>query len=120
MKQEGIIRRVDTQTPWCAGLVVVPKVTGGHRLCVDLTKLNQVVLRERYALLMVNQVLGLLGDAAVFSKLDAKLGIYQVKLAEESQELTTFITPFGRCCFRPMPFGITSAPEFVEKQMSRI
>uniref|UniRef100_A0A4D5RCR6 RNA-directed DNA polymerase n=1 Tax=Ixodes scapularis TaxID=6945 RepID=A0A4D5RCR6_IXOSC len=120
MEQEGVIRRVDTPTPWCAGLVVVPKATGGHRLCVDLTKLNRVVLRERHILPTVDQVLGLLGDATVFSKLDAKSGFYQVKLAEQSQELTTFITPFGRYCFRRMPFGITSAPEFFQKQMSRI
>ncbi|XP_064461585.1 uncharacterized protein K02A2.6-like [Ornithodoros turicata] len=120
LQQEGVIRKVDSPTEWCSGLVVVPKATGGHRLCVDLTKLNQVVMRERHDLPTVDQVLGLLGDSTVFSKLDAASGFYQVKLAEESQELTTFITPFGRYCFRRMPFGITSAPEFFQKQMSRI
>ena len=34
--------------------------------------------------------------------------------------LTTFITPFGRYCFNKLPFGITSAPEFFQKQMSTI
>lgn len=28
--------------------------------------------------------------------------------------------PFGCYCFRRMPFGITSAPEFLLKQMLRI
>ena len=29
----------------------------------------------------------------------------------------TFITPFGRFCFRRLPFGITSAPEYFQKKM---
>ena len=41
-------------------------------------------------------------------------------MAEESRKLTTFITPFGRYCFNKMPFGIASAPEHFQKQMSKI
>lgn len=112
LEAEGVIRRVTKPTPWCAGMVVVPKASGSYRICVDLTKLNQVVLRERHILPTVDQVLGLLGNAQVFSKLDATSSFHQVKLAEESEELTTFITPFGRYCYRRLPFGITSAPEY--------
>ena len=34
--------------------------------------------------------------------------------------LTTFITHWGRCCFRRMPFGISSAPEFYQRAMEKI
>lgn len=120
MESKGVIRRVVNPTPWCAGLVVVPKSAGGYRLCVDLTKLNKVVLRERHILPTVDQVLGLLGDARVFSKLDATSSFHQVKLTEGCQEMTTFITPFGRYCFRRLPFGITSAPEYFQRVMANI
>lgn len=40
------------------GLVVIPKISGGYRLCVDLTRLNKVVLRERHVLPTVEQCLG--------------------------------------------------------------
>ena len=33
--------------------------------------------------------------------------------------LTTFVTPFGRYHFNRLPFGITSAPEVFQKQMSQ-
>ena len=56
----------------------------------------------------------------MFSKLDANAGFWQVKLSKESAHLTTFITPYGRYCFNRLPFGITSAPEFFQKQMSKI
>ncbi|XP_037520526.1 uncharacterized protein LOC119397159 [Rhipicephalus sanguineus] len=120
LEAEGVIRRVDTPTDWCAGLVVVPKVSGGYRLCVDLTRLNKVTLRERDVLPTVEQCLGFLGEATVFYKLDATSSFHQVKLSPESQELTIFITPFGRYCFLRLPFGIASAPEYFQRQMSRI
>ncbi|XP_070388780.1 uncharacterized protein [Dermacentor albipictus] len=120
LESAGVIRRVDKPTPWCSGLVVVRKGDGSYRLCVDLTQLNKVVLCERHILPTVEQVLGLLGDATVFSKLDATASFHQVKLSEDSQELTTFITPYGRYCFCRLPFGITSAPGYFQKQMARI
>ena len=48
------------------------------------------------------------------------LGFLQVKVSEESKPLTTFITPWGRYCFRRMHFGISSAPEFFQRTMEKI
>lgn len=73
------------------------------------------VLRERYVLPTVEETLGLLGEARVFSKLDANSGFYQTNLSPEGQELTIFISPFGRYCFTRMPFCITSAPQYFQK-----
>ena len=56
----------------------------------------------------------------MFTKLDANAGFWQIKLSEASSLYTTFITPFGRYCFKRLPFGITSAPEFFQKTMSAI
>ena len=48
---------------------------------------------------------------AVFSKLDANSGFFQIKLVRESQLMTSFLTPFGRFCYCKVPFGIASGPE---------
>lgn len=56
----------------------------------------------------------------VFKKLDTNSGFWQIPLAEESRGLTTFITPYGRFHFNRLSFGITSAPEVFQKQMSEI
>lgn len=120
LEQDGAIRRVTNPTPRDAGLFMVPKSSGGYRVCIDFTKLNQVVPRERHVLPTVDQVLGLLGDAAVFSKLKVTSSFHQVKLSKDSQELTMFITPYGRYCFCRLPFGITSAPEFFQRQVAWI
>ena len=120
MEQLGVIRKVDTPTEWCAGMVVVPKSNNKVRICVDLTKLNKSVRRERHILPSVEQTLAQLKGAKTFTKLDANSGFWQIKLSEKSALLTTFITPAGRFCFNRLPFGITSAPEFYQKRMSHI
>ena len=101
-------------------MVVVTKSQGKVRICVDLTKLNQSVCRERHILPSVDQSLAQISGAKVFSKLDANSGFWQIELSKESALLTTFITPFGRFCFNRLPFGITSAPEHFQKRMSEI
>ena len=52
--------------------------------------------------------------------MDANSGFWQVKLHPECRELTTYITLYGKYCFNKMPFGISSAPESFQHQMSKI
>ena len=119
MERSGVISKVQEPTPWCAGIVVVPKANEQVRICVDLTKLNVSVCRERYQLPSVEESLSKLAEAKVFTKLDANSGFWQIPL-HPSRLLTTFLTPFGRYCFNRMPFGITSAPEHFQSRISKI
>ena len=115
-----VIRRITQPTDWCAPIVVVPKNQGKLRICVDFTKLNLAVKRERHILPSVDHALGQMAGASMLSKLDANSGFHQVKLTKECQELTTFITPFGRYCYERLPFGINSGPEHYQRQVHRI
>ena len=120
MENLGVISKVDIPTDWCAGMVVVPKPDGKIRTCVDLTKLNESVLRETYPLPKIENMLAQIKESKYFTKLDCNLGFWQEKLEPDSRLLTTFITPFGRFCFNRMPFGIKSAPEHYQKKMIQI
>ena len=100
MESLGVIKPINEPTEWCSGIVVVPKPNGRVRICVDLTKLNESVKREKHILPSTDRTLAQLAGAKVFSKLDANSGFWQVELSEESSRLTTFITPFGRYYFK--------------------
>ena len=71
MEQLGVITRVDKPTDWCMGTVVVPKTDRKVCICVDLTRLNESVCRERLILPSVEQILAQLSGAKVFTKLDS-------------------------------------------------
>ena len=100
--------------------MVVPKPSGKVRIYVDLTRLNESVCGEHHLLPTVEEALAQIGGAKVFSKLDANSGFWQIELSNNSAPFTMFITPFGRFCFKRLPFGIKSAPEFFQKKMSEL
>ena len=61
----------------------------------------------------VDDTLAKIGQGAVFTKLDANSGFFQIKLAKESQILTSFITPWGRYCNLRLPFKDMPPPQNV-------
>lgn len=58
--------------------------------------------------------------APVFSFLDAESGFRQIPLHKENSLLTTFMTPFGRNCFKRLPFGISITPEIFQRKMNKL
>ena len=95
-----------------------PVASGKVRICIDMKPLNENVMREFHPLPAVDETLAQLSGAKIFTKLDANSGFWQISLAPESRPLTTFITPFGRYQFNVLPFGITCAPELLQKRMN--
>ena len=65
MESEGFISKVDEPTLWCGGMVAVPKKSGTVCICIDLKRLNQIVMQEIYLLPKVDatlaQLLGAMG-----------------------------------------------------------
>ena len=117
MEKEGIIEKVTEPIEWCAPMVPVVKKI---RICVYLKRLNEAVIREISMMPNLDDVSPKLAGAKYFFKLNASSGFYQVPLHEDSWKLTTFITPLGRFCFKRVPFGITSAPEIFQREMSTL
>ena len=74
MEAAGVISKVDQPSPWCAGMVVVPKNTGAVRICLDLKPLNESVLRETHPMPRVDENLALLTGTKIFSKLTVDFG----------------------------------------------
>ena len=85
MEDLGVILPVEKPTEWCHPIVVLPKPNGKIRLCLDLTKLNEVTKREFHQLEGVNETLAKLGtECVVMTKVDANSGYWQMPLDEES------------------------------------
>lgn len=106
-----IIEPVEGPTPWVSPVVVVPKQNDEIRLCVDMRRANEAIVRERYPIPTVDEVLQSLNQSTVFSKLDLKWGYHQLELHPDSRSITTFTTHCGLYQYKRLMFGITSAPE---------
>ncbi|XP_055615582.1 uncharacterized protein K02A2.6-like [Toxorhynchites rutilus septentrionalis] len=107
-------------TTWVSPLVVVGKANGEVRLCVDLRRVNEAVLREHHPMPVVDDHIARLGKGTIWSKLDIKEAFLQIELDDESKDVTTFITGRGLFRFKRMPFGLVTAPELFQKAMDEI
>ena len=120
MEKLGVIEKKNEPTAWVHSLVIARKANNKIRVCMDPSDLNKVVMQEHFPMQTVEEVVSRMPNAKVFSVLDANHGFWQVKLANESSNLATFNTPFGRYSYKRLPFGIASAPEVFQSIMSNM
>ena len=92
---KDIVERVNGPKSWVSPVVIAPKASGDIRLCVDMTKANAAIIRERIPIPTVDEVLENHNGSAVFSKLDLCLGFHQIELEEGSRDITTLATHDG-------------------------
>lgn len=118
-ERRDIIEKVEGPTSWCNNLVIVEKPDKSLRLCLDPQELNKNILRENFQIPSPEEIYNNLTGKAVFTVLDMKDGFFQILLDDE-QKVCTFGTPFGRYRFKRMPFGISSAPEVMQRINSTI
>lgn len=93
--QRDIIEVKTGTTQWVSPMVVVGKANGEPRLCLDLRRVNEAVLRERYPMPVVDDYLVRMGKNMIRSKLDIREAFLQVELEPNSRDITTFITNKG-------------------------
>ena len=120
MEESGIIARVDEPTEWVSSMVVAEKKDGGVRICLDPRELNKAIQREHHHIPTLDDIAHKFAGMTLFTILDMKHAYWHIPLDRRSQLLTTFNTPFGRCCFLRLPFGINSAAEVFEKRVEEM
>ena len=96
---------------------MVEKSNGKLRCCLDPRNLNKAIKREHFQLPTVDDIMAKMPGAKIFSKLDASSGYWQIRVDDESADLLTFNTPFGRYRFNRLPFGVWSANEIFGKSI---
>ena len=107
MVADNIIVPVTGSSDW--GHPMVEKADGLPRICVDLTRLNKFVKRPVYPPRSPKDAVACIsGKAQFFTTVDAVQGYHQVPLHEDSQHLTTFVTPWGRFKFLRGTMGLNA------------
>ena len=72
MLNAGVI--VETESPWAAPVVMIPKRTGGVRVCIDYRSLNAITKADKYPLPRVDDLLHEAKTTKFMSTLDLQFG----------------------------------------------
>uniref|UniRef100_A0A2N9HW46 Reverse transcriptase domain-containing protein n=1 Tax=Fagus sylvatica TaxID=28930 RepID=A0A2N9HW46_FAGSY len=115
----GFIREV-YYPEWLANVVMVKKPNGKWRMCVDFTDLNKACPKDSYPLPRIDQLVDSTAGHKLLSFMDAFSGYNQIRMEEEDQEKTAFITSRGLFCYKVMPFGLKNAGATYQRLVNKM
>ena len=100
---------MDETLEWCNSFVLLPNPNGEIKLCLDLGRINQVLIRPVQGGPTCNDIYPELNNIQHHSLIDVSSGYHHLKLDERSSYLTTFTCQIGRFRYKTLLFGAASA-----------
>ena len=105
---------------WLANMVIVKKSNGKWRMCVDFMDLNRACPKDSYPFPRIDTLVDSTARHELLSFMDAFSGYNHIKMNEEDQEKTSFVTSQGLFCYKVMPFGLKNAGVTYQRLMNKM
>ena len=99
---------------------MVEKASGKWRMCVDFIDLNKACPKDSYPLPRVDVLVSSAAKHQLLSFMHAFSSYNQIRMHEDDQEKTSFVTSQGLFCYRVMPFGLKNAGTTYQRLMNRM
>ena len=90
---------------WLANVVIVKKASRKWRMCVDFTDLNKACPKDSYPLPRVDVLVDSTAKHQLLSFMDAFSGYNQIRMQEDDQKKTSFVTNQGLFYYKVMPLA---------------
>ena len=117
--EAGFIREV-YYPDWLANVVMVKKANGKWRMYVDFTDLNRACSKDSYPLPRIDTMVDSTARHKLLSFIDAFSGYNQIKMKEDDQERTSFVTSQGLFCYKVMPFELKNVGATYQRLMNKM
>lgn len=116
--KKGFIRRSTSSSG--APIFFTSKKDGSLRPCIDYRGLNEMTIKNRHPLPLIDTLLNSLSGAQVFTKIDLRGAYNLVRIRQGDEPKTAFRCHYGHFEYLVMPFGLTNAPAVFQNMMNDI
>ena len=82
--------------------------------------MNKVCPKDSFPLPRINQLVDSIAGHKLLMFMDAFSGYNQIRMAEEDQEKTSFITSQGLYCYKVMPFRLKNARATYQRLVNKM
>ena len=97
-------------SPYGSMALIVPKKDGTPRFVVDYRALNEITIKNKYPLPLMDELFDRVAGAKWFTKIDLRSGFHQIAIRPEDREKTAFRTRYGSFEYTVLPMGLCNAP----------
>jgi hypothetical protein len=80
LKKKGFIRELNS--PVTSPIQLVAKSGGGVRFCVNYRKINDLIKKDRYPILLISDTIRTIAGSRFLTKLDISTAFYRVRIRE--------------------------------------
>ena len=93
------------------------RLTTCWRVCIDYRRLNEVTRKDHFPFPFIDQLLERVSGHRFYCFFDGYSEYFQIEIALEDQEKTTFTCPFGTYAYRRMTFDLCNASATFQRCM---
>jgi hypothetical protein len=97
-------------SPFASFVLLVKKNGNTWRLYIDYRQLNALIVKNKYLISIIEDLINELHGAKIFFKIDLRADYHQIRMKSEDIHKITFRTHEGHYKYVMMPFELINTP----------